>query len=121
MPGNRHTVNCDVQLSEMVCERVRADPNLRIMLYCSTTTGVSAFSILDVSFPNQLEVRMNGDEVKSNYKGLKNKPRPPKPADITDYTRKVPKYGNRLSVTYALTTKVCLCSAYSINCIALHR
>ena len=106
MPGNRHTVNSNIILSEAVCDSIRNDSSLRLMLYCATTTGLNTFALHDVAFPNQLEVRMNGDEVKSNYKGLKNKPGTTKPADLTNHARKVARYTNVLQITYALTTKV---------------
>jgi E3 SUMO-protein ligase PIAS1 len=61
---------------------------------------------LDIIFPSQFEVRINGDEVKANYKGLKNKPGSTRPADITDLVRKSPaNYRNNLVITYALTQK----------------
>lgn len=51
-------------------------------------------------------MRINGDEVKANYKGLKNKPGSTRPADITDFVRLSPaNYRNNLVVTYALTHK----------------
>lgn len=106
MPQNRHTVSSTLSLDMSICDRLKAEPNLRIMLYCACTTGIAQYSMLDVAFPNQLEVRVNGDEVKSNFKGLKNKPGTTKPADITEYIRKSPGYGNVLAVTYALTQKV---------------
>lgn len=75
------------------------------MLYAASGP-TSAYLTMDVAFPNQLEVRLNGDEVKSNYKGLKNKSGTTKPADLTDYLRKTAGYHNNLQVTYALTTRV---------------
>lgn len=63
----------------------------------------------DITFPAQIEVRINGDEVKANYKGLKNKPGSTRPADITDFVRITPaNYRNNLVVTYALTHKASL-------------
>jgi hypothetical protein len=61
---------------------------------------------LDIAFPSQIEVRVNGEEVKANYKGLKNKPGSTRPVDITNLTRITPaNYRNSLTVTYALTQK----------------
>lgn len=110
MPSNRHTVTASIQLSDAVCDRLRADSRIRAMLYCSSSSlgslGISTFSMSDIGFPNQLEVRVNGEEIKSNFKGLKNKPGSTKPADLTEFIRKLPKYNNVLNVTYALTSKV---------------
>ncbi|KAH0113049.1 hypothetical protein KCU82_g24112, partial [Aureobasidium melanogenum] len=52
---------------------------------------------------SQIEVKINGDEVRKSFKGLKNKPGTTKPVDITDLIRKVPSYQNIIHVTYALT------------------
>ncbi|KAL1608383.1 E3 SUMO-protein ligase pli1 [Paraconiothyrium brasiliense] len=52
------------------------------------------------------KVRVNQDEVKANYKGLKNKPGSTRPADITDLLRITPaNYRNSIGITYALTQK----------------
>lgn len=108
MPQNRHTVNVTVTLSQETCDRLKGDSTLRLMLYCSTSSATLDMYTpwVEIAFPNQLEVRVNGDEVKSNFKGLKNKPGTTKPADITDYVRKAPEYKNMMNVTYALTSKV---------------
>jgi hypothetical protein len=61
---------------------------------------------LDITFPSQIEVRINQDEVKANYKGLKNKPGSTRPADITSLLRTTPaNYRNSITITYALTHK----------------
>lgn len=103
MPQNRHTVRTVISLTQDVSARLRGDTGLRLLLYCGT--GVNQYSVVDVAFPNQLEVKINNDDVKSNFKGLKNKPGSTKPADITDKVRKNAGYQNQLSITYALTQK----------------
>ncbi|KAG9829939.1 hypothetical protein KCU63_g14882, partial [Aureobasidium melanogenum] len=104
MPHNRHSLDEKVYLSEPICTSLKADPSLRIMLYCATTStlGPYAFNV-DIAFPSQIEVKINGDEVRKSFKGLKNKPGTTKPVDITDLIRKVPSYQNIIHVTYALT------------------
>lgn len=105
MPNNRHSVPVSLPLSENVCEQLKSDPNLRIMLYCTSPSILSQYEIADISFPGQIEVKMNQEDVKSNYKGLKNKPGTTKPADLTPYVRKTPRYANNLQINYALTSK----------------
>lgn len=109
MPHNRHSLDEKVYLSEAICTSLKADPSLRIMLYCATTStlGPYAFNV-DIAFPSQIEVKINGEEVRKSFKGLKNKPGTTKPVDITDLIRKVPNYQNIIHVTYALTKEVCL-------------
>ena len=78
------------------------------MVYCAADTGLTSFSSSDIAFPHQIEMKINGEEVKANLRGLKNKAGSTRPADITPYLRKKPGYQNSLVVTYALTTKVSL-------------
>ncbi|KAF2765969.1 hypothetical protein EJ03DRAFT_194201 [Teratosphaeria nubilosa] len=104
MPQNRNTVKVDISLSAEQCKKI-ADHGMRVLMYCGTTSGINPYSAIDVAFPNQIEVRINEDDVKSNYKGLKNKPGTTKPADLTSKLRVRPSYQNKLTITYALTTK----------------
>ena len=85
------------------------------MIYCASDP-VTPFNKVDISFPHQVEIKVNLDEVKSNLKGLKNKPGSTRPADITQLLRKRAGYDNSMAVTYALTHKVgveisCHCSS----------
>ena len=73
------------------------------MVYCAADAMSSPFSRVDIAFPYQVEIKVNQDEVKSNLRGLKNKPGSTRPADVTDLLRKRPGYNNDLVVTYALT------------------
>jgi len=108
MPHNRHSLDEKLYLSEATCTSLKADPSLRIMLYCATTStlGPYAFNI-DIAFPSQIEVKINGEEVRKSFKGLKNKPGTTKPVDITDLVRKTSSAQNIIHVTYALTKEVC--------------
>lgn len=79
---------------------------MRLLLFSALEAPLPAFARTDITFPAQIEVRINGDEVKANYKGLKNKPGSTRPADITEFVRISPaNYRNNLVVTYALTHK----------------
>lgn len=93
-------------LSPPNIQRIRDDSTLRILLYCAakgdTPPGVQS----DIAFPPQLEVKVNDQEVKANFKGLKNKAGSTRPADITGFVTKQPNFTNRVLVTYALTQKV---------------
>ena len=105
MPQNRHTVRANLTLSPDQAQRIKNDRSLRLLLYCGLTQGMSPHQTVEVAFPNQLEVKINDDDIRANFKGLKNKPGSTKPADITDRVRKSPGYHNHLIITYALTTK----------------
>jgi E3 SUMO-protein ligase PIAS1 len=75
------------------------------MLYCAR--DYHSYAKSDISFPHQVEIKVNGDELKANLKGLKNKPGSTRPADITDLLRThPPDYSNKIEMTFALTDKV---------------
>jgi len=86
---------------------------LRLLLFSALEQPLAPYSRLDVAFPSQIEVRVNQEEVKSNYKGLKNKPGSTRPADITEFVRITPPNSrNTIQVTYALTQKKYILSVY---------
>lgn len=85
---------------------MRQDPTLKLFLFAYVDQALANYALHDIAFPAQLEVKVNNDEVRSNFKGLKNKPGTTRPADITDLVRKSPAgYKNNLTITYALTQK----------------
>ena len=106
IPQNRQSTHLTLPLSQHHVEHMNADPRYRVLLYGAVDSGMGPYARCEVTFPHQIEVKVNGEEVKANYKGLKNKIGSVRPVDITNYIRKAPEYANRISVTYALTTKV---------------
>ncbi|KAK5109504.1 hypothetical protein LTR62_006956 [Meristemomyces frigidus] len=104
MPQNRNTVRAHLQLNDQQAQRLNSD-SVRLFIYCGLASTTYPFHPVDIAFPNQIEVKVNDDDVKSNYKGLKNKPGSTKPADITQKVRTKANYPNQISITYALTTK----------------
>lgn len=84
---------------------LRTDSSLRILLYCAAG-DVPKGTEVDITFPAQLEIKVGGEEVKANFKGLKNKPGSTRPADITAFVKRDPDFQNQIHVTYALTHKV---------------
>lgn len=100
----RDTVDLIINLRADIAERLSADHSTRAMIY-SASDPVSPFSKVDIEFPYQLEIKINQDEVKANFRGLKNKPGTTRPVDITTMLRAKPGYDNHMVVTYALTKK----------------
>lgn len=84
------------------------------MIY-SASEPIPPFSKVDISFPHQVEIKVNLDDVKANLRGLKNKPGTTRPADVTQLLRKKGTYENSLTVTYALTNKVSNSQSPTIN------
>src|ERR1700712_385036 len=97
-------MNLALTLSQPYVDRLRADSTLRILLYCAADSSRGTYA--DISFPQQLEIKVGGEEVKANFKGLKNKPGSTRPADITGFIKREPDFSNQIHVTYALTHKV---------------
>lgn len=77
------------------------------MVFCAHDTGLNHLSASEIAFPHQVELKVNLDDVKANLRGLKNKPGSTRPADITSFIRKKAGYNNQVTLTYALTQKVC--------------
>ena len=79
--------------------------HLKIMVF-STADAPSVHGRADVAFPNQIDVKINGSEVRANFRGLKNKPGSTRPADITELVKAYSKPPSEMTVSYALTNKV---------------
>lgn len=104
-----------VVLNTSVAARLQSETNLRVMVYCAADTGLTPFSNSDISFPHQVELKTNLDDVKANLRGLKNKPGSTRPADVTSYIRKKAGYTNHVVMTYALTQKVMFIPDYILS------
>jgi E3 SUMO-protein ligase PIAS1 len=98
-------VECKISLRAETANTLSGDSTVRAMIYCASEP-ISPFSKVEISFPHQVEIKVNQDEVKANLRGLKNKPGSTRPADITQLLRKRAGYENSMIVTYALTAKV---------------
>ncbi|KLJ08905.1 hypothetical protein EMPG_15668 [Blastomyces silverae] len=103
--STRDSVNLKVVLSAMNAARLQNDPSLRAMVYCAADSGLTQYTKCDITFPHQVELKANLDDVKANLRGLKNKPGSTRPADITSFIRKKAGYVNHVVMTYALTQK----------------
>ena len=108
--ATRDHVEAKIIFRQDIADRLMAELNLKVMIYCAADP-ISPFTKVDVAFPYQVEIRVNGDEVKANLRGLKNKPGSTRPADISSLVRKRAGYENMMTVTYALTQKVSMPSA----------
>jgi E3 SUMO-protein ligase PIAS1 len=74
----------------------------RILLFCAGDLN----GLQDIAFPPQTELKVNGEDVRANLRGLKGKPGSTRPVDITNYLRcKNAAFTNKISFTYALTHK----------------
>ena len=103
--STRDQFECAVRIPQEIATRFARGEHLKVLIYCAPEP-ISPFNKVDIAFPTQIEIKVNGNEVKANLRGLKSKPGSTRPADITDLVHKRPTYENILAVTYALTTKV---------------
>ncbi|KAL9473874.1 hypothetical protein ACSS6W_008254 [Trichoderma asperelloides] len=117
MAQHRNTVTIPLRLSDHpILQRCSDDKSYRIMVFCASDDS----GLQDVAFPHQSELRVNGDEIKANLRGLKNKPGSTRPVDITNSLRLRSNYMNNIEFTYALTNKkfylvVNLCKTTSVS------
>lgn len=114
-PSHRQTANRTFSLTEPQLSRLRADSTLRLFLFSAMEQTLNPYSRLDIAFPAQIEVKVNSEEIKANFKGLKGKPGSTRPVDITDFVRKITGYKNNLQITYALTQKKYTCYVYLVK------
>jgi E3 SUMO-protein ligase PIAS1 len=105
--STRDHVDASVTLSPEIATQLQNDELYRVMVFCAPDSGLNQFSASEVAFPHQVELKVNLDDVKANLRGLKNKPGSTRPADITSFIRKKAGYHNQVTLTYALTQKVC--------------
>ena len=98
-------MECKIILKAETAERIKKDSAIRAMVYC-TAEPISPFTKADITFPHQVEIKVNGNEPKANLRGLKNKPGSTRPADITHLLHRRHPYESTLTITYALTQRV---------------
>ncbi|KAI1212992.1 PINIT domain-containing protein [Annulohypoxylon truncatum] len=119
MSSHRNSLNITLKASDYP-DLARCAPYpspMRVMVFCGTeNTGPQ-----EIQFPHQSELKVNGEDIKHNLRGLKNKPGSTHPVDITQHLRLKPStYTNNIEFTYALTTKkfylaLYLCKTHSID------
>ncbi|KAI0887413.1 PINIT domain-containing protein [Annulohypoxylon maeteangense] len=119
MSNHRNSVNIVLRSNDYP-ELARCGPYpspMRVMVFCgSENTGPQ-----EIQFPHQAELKVNGEDIKHNLRGLKNKPGSTHPVDITQHLRLKPStYTNNIEFTYALTSKkfylaLYLCKTHSID------
>lgn len=101
----RDQFEAKITLKNDAAEKLSKDSSIKAMIYCASEP-ISPFSKVDITFPHQIEIKVNGDDTKANFRGLKNKIGSTRPADITNLLRKRAGYDNSMTVTYALTNRV---------------
>ncbi|KAF6843300.1 sumo ligase, partial [Colletotrichum musicola] len=104
MSQHRNMVSIPVKLGENPgVDKVLDDKSYRIMVFCADSNANA--DPQNITFPHQSEIKVNGNEVKANLRGLKNKPGSTRPVDVTSYLRLKTDNRNLVEFTYALTNK----------------
>lgn len=104
MAQHRNSVHIAMKAGDNpTLQQCTIDKSYRVMVFCAGDDQ----GVQDVAFPHQSELKVNGDEIKANLRGLKGKPGTTRPVDITKALRldKI-SYVNNVEFTYALTNKV---------------
>lgn len=107
--GSRSHFDLKIPISTEVADKLK-DSSIKVMVYCtSDLVGAAATFPLpkaDVSFPRQIEMKINGLEVNADLKGIDKKTGSTKPADITSLIVKRPDYpGNFMNISYPPNSK----------------
>jgi E3 SUMO-protein ligase PIAS1 len=115
----RDAARVSVVLPQDVADQIQKNTRYRVMVFC--TSDPASYKASDIAFPHQVELKCNGEDVKANLRGLKNKPGSTRPADITHLLRKKQLgYRNEVEMVYALTNKVCPFDKYCVlTCLPL--
>jgi E3 SUMO-protein ligase PIAS1 len=102
--NNRHEQSTAITMSAEQLATLKRESNYRVLVYCADTLPTSS-SPCNIEFPGQLEIRVNDQEVKANFKKVGKKDGSVKPADITAFVKKSGA-PNSFRIVYARTTKV---------------
>ncbi|RCI10703.1 hypothetical protein L249_5322 [Ophiocordyceps polyrhachis-furcata BCC 54312] len=102
MSQHRHSISIPLNLSDHQALQLPLDDgSYRVMIFCAAEPS----GIQDITFPHQAELKVNGQEIKANMRGLKSKPGSTRPVDITHALRLEQCHVNNVEFTYALTSK----------------
>lgn len=106
MTSNRHSIKTVITLDPTQVLQLQ-EGKYKVMMYCAALDHRPAMTKMEIAFPHQSEIAVNGKTVTGvNLRGLKNKPGTTRPADLTSYLSLKPMYRNEVMVTYAMTQKV---------------
>ncbi|KAI9824814.1 MAG: SUMO ligase siz1 [Phylliscum demangeonii] len=114
----RHASATLFRLRKDVIDRLNADASLKVMLYGTVEGGSARFGTINISFPPLTELKINGDDVKANFKGAKSTPGSTPPADITKHLRRLESFENVISLSYGQVPKQVF--SYVINLVKPH-
>jgi len=105
-PSHRTSVSLNFQIQSHEADQLRTQGCI-LLFAAEAPSSASGHDNVDIVFPQQIEIKVNGNEVKGNTRGVKGKKGSTKPLDITQFVRSHPKdRKNNISIQYALTTKV---------------
>ncbi|KAL5604692.1 hypothetical protein BROUX41_001957 [Berkeleyomyces rouxiae] len=116
-PSHRNTVTVTLRLGDNPdLANVANDNRMRIFVFCADGYTTNR----DIAFPQQSQIRVNGQDLRVNLRGVKKRPGSTRPADITEHLRLRPSYNNNIDFTYEHTTKnfylaLYVCKAISVD------
>ncbi|ODQ81827.1 hypothetical protein BABINDRAFT_11908 [Babjeviella inositovora NRRL Y-12698] len=99
-PETRGTAKLDFVISTQEQELLAAGPHVQLLAFCAARVAGAPHALLQ--FPHPLELHLNGELIKDNVKGIKNRPGTSRPANLTPYYRAAP-FTNVFEMVYAFT------------------
>jgi E3 SUMO-protein ligase PIAS1 len=104
---HRNTVSSTISWKAEQLALLRGDSNMRVMVYCGERPSPPSSETVDIAFPQQIEIKVNGHDVKANFRGIKKKPGSTNPVDVTAFVRTRDIHGAaKVEITYALTDRI---------------
>ncbi len=84
------------------------EPSIKAMIYCTSDTvrPVFPFSKVDVTFPKHVDMKVNGEEVKADWRGVNGKIGSTRPADITNLLITRLDYQNSMTIKFPPSIRV---------------
>jgi len=116
-PDTRGTCRVNFVLNEQDTELLKSSAKYKLYLLCGVYDKNKPSTDALIEFPQPLEIHFNGNLVKDNVKGLKNKPGTARPANLTPFIS-TPNHTNNLELVYAFTKQDYLIFCYLIEEVA---
>lgn len=118
-PMLRNIITASVKLSSKAVEKLTSNESYRVYLFC-TATDSAAFGLALIEFPVHIDLKVNGQHLNANTRGLKKKPGTAPPVDITSLLFMDSRLINKIEMIYANTEKRYSFGVYLVQKYSVH-
>ncbi|KKA27120.1 hypothetical protein TD95_000369 [Thielaviopsis punctulata] len=102
MPHYRETIKIALRVQDHPeLTNAATDPKLRVYVFCATEYNLNC----DIAFPQHSMIRVNGNDIRANLRGIKKRPGSTRPADITSFLTLRAGFENAVEFTYDNTER----------------